>query len=261
MSLERLLEHHGIDAGMGDSKLSSFENLGGPGANLEPDMSSTIDSLCESFQGELTLDGSLNFDQDGEMRYFGPTSGRLLFGDSLPTDNGNDEAVDPAIFEPDPLLDDFNAYLEPSLVDQVVDKFGIPKKLQDNLIDLYFTWEQPWYPIVDEVLFRESLSSGGRYWSALLHNSILALGSRFSDNPDVRLNSDDPNTAGRRFLEQAKIMLYPEMEHPSLTTIQALGVMGMVYIVCIPFHITQNQTNDLGNGRRCSWMAPPRHGK
>lgn len=234
-SLERLLEHHGIDAGTGDSTLSSLENPGGPGANLEPDMSSTMDSLCESFQGELTLDGSLNFDQDGEMRYFGPTSGRLLFGDSFPADNGSCEGVNPAIFEPDPSLDDFNVYLEPNLIDDVVDRFGIPKYFQDNLIDLYFTWEQPWYPIVDEILFRESLSSGGRYWCALLHNSILALGSRFSDSPDVRLNPDDPNTAGRRFLEQAKVLLYPEMEHPSLTTIQALGVMGTVYIVCICF--------------------------
>lgn len=41
--------------------------------------SSTLDSLCEEFDGALSLDESLNFDQDGEARYFGLTSGRLEF--------------------------------------------------------------------------------------------------------------------------------------------------------------------------------------
>lgn len=55
------------------------------------------------------------------------------------------------------------------------------------------------------------------------------------DSLDVRSDADDPNTAGKPFLEQAKALLYAEMEHPSLTTLQALGIIGMVYFVCCLF--------------------------
>lgn len=38
-----------------------------------------FDQLCDAFEGTLSLDESQNLDQDGEARYFGPTSGRLDF--------------------------------------------------------------------------------------------------------------------------------------------------------------------------------------
>ena len=205
----------------------------GTGSNGE-DMSkfSEVDDLCESFKGELTLNGSLNFDQDGEMRYFGPTSGRLQFRNY----SSSEQMTRPAIHssELEPVMNDINIdeYLDPTILDPVIDEFGIPKALEGHLLDLYFTWEQPWYPVVDEVLFREGLSNRGRYWSPLLHNSVLALGSRFCrECLDVRTDPDDPNTAGKLFLGQAKELLYAEMEHPSLTTIQALGNIGMFYFV------------------------------
>ena len=221
--LERLLEQHGIDHSMGH----------GTGSNGE-DMSkfSEVDDLCESFKGELTLNGSLNFDHDGEMRYFGPTSGRLQFADYSSSEQINEPAIHSS--DPEPVLNGINVdeYLDPTIVDPITNEFGIPKPLEDHLIDLYFTWEQPWYPIVDEVLFREGLSSRGRYWSPLLHNSILAMGSRFcKEFLHVRTDPGDPSTAGKLFLEQAKELLYMEMEHPSLTTIQALGNIGMFYFV------------------------------
>lgn len=35
--------------------------------------------ICADFEGALCLDDSLNFDGDGQPRYFGVTSGRLEF--------------------------------------------------------------------------------------------------------------------------------------------------------------------------------------
>lgn len=40
---------------------------------------SDYEQLCAEFEGALSLDESLTFDRDGEIRYFGPTSGRLEF--------------------------------------------------------------------------------------------------------------------------------------------------------------------------------------
>jgi hypothetical protein len=48
--------------------------------NSAIDISATaLDQLCDAVEGALALDESMNFDQDGEARYFGTTSGRLEF--------------------------------------------------------------------------------------------------------------------------------------------------------------------------------------
>lgn len=228
--LERLLRLHGIEPDAEDNALLLLNENFGSSAEvaLQNDIASTaVDDLCENFKGALTLDGSLNFDQDGEMRYFGPTSGRLQFGCNsyIPENTGFKD-----ISTTEQNLTGASA-IEPHIISGMDIEFGIPVSLQDELISLYFTWQQPWDLMVDEVLFRESLYNSGRYWNPLLHNLILAVGSRFSENPDVRSDPNDPNTAGRPFLEKAKGLLYRDIEHPSITTIQALGLIGTVYIV------------------------------
>ncbi|KAL4733168.1 fungal-specific transcription factor domain-containing protein [Aspergillus similis] len=195
-SLERLLERHGVD----------------PRKDKEGEQA--IDELTESFEGRLAFEESLNFDKDGELRYFGPTSGRLQFQSSSALHA--EETVPSTAFC--------------DRADAVTAEIGLSEHIQGHLIELYFTWEHPWFAVIDERLFRADMSSGGRYWSPLLHFSILALGSRFTDRVDVRSDPNDPNTAGKFFLEHAKYYLGKEMETPSLTTIQALVILGMFYI-------------------------------
>lgn len=43
-----------------------------------------IEGIRAAFEGTLSLDESVNFDEDGECHYFGPTSGRLGFQDCKP---------------------------------------------------------------------------------------------------------------------------------------------------------------------------------
>lgn len=38
-----------------------------------------MDDICVKLEGAPSLDESLNIDNDREIRYFGPTSGRLEF--------------------------------------------------------------------------------------------------------------------------------------------------------------------------------------
>ena len=77
--LERVLQSHGIDADASVAKLMAENGL--PSQSADPNCGN-VDDLCVTFDGALTIDESLNFDQDGEVRYFGPTSGRLLFRSS-----------------------------------------------------------------------------------------------------------------------------------------------------------------------------------
>ena len=86
--LERVLQAHGIDADASIAQLSAT----GDSPEQPPDsggtLASNVHELSLTFDGALTLDESLNFDQDGEVRYFGPSSGRMLFrspGNGKPT--------------------------------------------------------------------------------------------------------------------------------------------------------------------------------
>ncbi|PYH28104.1 Zn(II)2Cys6 transcription factor [Aspergillus neoniger CBS 115656] len=224
-SLEKLLDQHGINT-IDHGSQPPGKGLDSFLVNEKIDETCTaMDSLCESLKGQLSLDESLNFDKDGEMRYFGPTSGRLGFQD-LPS-SGENREISQHDLQADAALNSIDDYLELTVPSPMIDE--IPISLQNELINLYFAWEQPWYPIVDETLFRESMSFLGKYWSPLLHYSILALGSRYSDSLQVRLDSNDPNSAGLGLLSRAKSLLHLEMENPTLVTIQALGVIGMVY--------------------------------
>jgi hypothetical protein len=81
--LERVLHSHGIDP---DAAIQLITENDQPDREAETEWaaasSNVDDDLSATFDGALTLDESLNFDQDGEVRYFGPTSGRLLFRSS-----------------------------------------------------------------------------------------------------------------------------------------------------------------------------------
>lgn len=107
----------------------------------------------------------------------------------------------------------------------------IESDLQAHLIDLYFTWQNPWTPIVDEDLFRQSETLRSRYFSPLLLNCILAAGSRYSDRTEVRSDPQDTTSAGRLFLKKAERLLHYELRWPNLTTIQALSILVGVYVV------------------------------
>jgi len=110
---------------------------------------------------------------------------------------------------------------------------AISNELESHLLHLYFTWEQPWCQVVNEKLFRQSRATNGKFSSPLLLNSILAVASRYSDRLEVRSDPDDPNTAGRIFLEKAEVLLHFELKWPSLSTIQSISILGTYYVVNI----------------------------
>ncbi|KAJ5917185.1 hypothetical protein N7466_010739 [Penicillium verhagenii] len=234
--LERVLRNHGIDAEESVAELLAEDELSKQPADptsREP-CSVPMDDLCVTFDGALTIDESLNFDQDGEVRYFGPTSGRLLFqspANSSPVEDTDASNTGGSGATPDNLelvsphcaTKHHACPFEPELP-------TASKELQDHLINLYFDWDQPWLQVVNEQLFRESLASGGRYCSPLLLNCILAVGSRYCDRIDVRTDPNDPNTAGRNFICTAERLLQNDLRWPKITTIQSLAIMGLFYI-------------------------------
>ncbi|KAF2017005.1 hypothetical protein BU24DRAFT_448773 [Aaosphaeria arxii CBS 175.79] len=171
--------------------------------------------------GSLSRDASMNFDRDGEARYFGLASGRLEMAEKNAAERR--ESISD-ITEPDPRHSGNPIY------SNVINEHAISGDLEDELIDAYFRWEQPWAQAVDEQLFREGRSSNGRYFSPLLLNCILACGSRVCLREDTRSDPTDANSAGHIFLEKARILLHSDLQRPTITTLQSLCILGVVYV-------------------------------
>ncbi|KAF6811841.1 hypothetical protein CMUS01_13180 [Colletotrichum musicola] len=228
--LEAVLQSHSIDVEASVAQLSaagtalqlnhvatSRPSLTDPTlAGLSP---AAFDDLCASFEGALSLDESVNYDQDGEMRYFGPSSGRLEFQTET-TPEADDHGSSPATTK----SVESNRYILP------IEAENYPEDLQNELIDLFFEYQNGWCQVVDERLFRESMKTGGRYYSPLLLNCILAVGSRYSDRIDVRSVPDDQNSAGKPFWQKAEVLLHYDMKRPTITTIQSMSILVAVYV-------------------------------
>lgn len=140
------------------------------------------------------------------------------------------------------------AQLNPSIL-------KIDADLQAELINLYFTWQNPWFPVLDESLFRKCLQqSSGRYYSPLLLNCVLAAGSRLSDRLELRTDPNDANTAGFKFLEEAEIQLHYDMKAPNLATVQAVSILISVYCVSYPARTALVQITTLTTCRAMELM-------
>ncbi|KAK7413390.1 hypothetical protein QQX98_007767 [Neonectria punicea] len=211
--LEEVLQLHSIDVDASISRLGTRkpEPLYGPSSAVFT-TSSAFNELCSTFEGALCFDEVSNFDQDGEVRYFGPTSGRLEFKDSA------SEAFMPGSDTSTATHEPTRQRFEVALHDLSQER-NVPEDVVEHLIDLHFEWEQPWCQMVNKQLFRQSRQTGGRFFSPLLLNCILAMGSRYSDKVEVHMHPDDPNTAGRMFLETAEVLLHFDLKWPSITTI------------------------------------------
>ncbi|CAI6094967.1 unnamed protein product, partial [Clonostachys chloroleuca] len=150
--------------------------------------------------------------------FFGVTSGRADL--HWPDDRAH-QISDNLCYEQQPELDD-TALATPESLSSA--------SLKERLIDCSFEWEKPWCQVVDEKLFRDSERNGGRYSSPFLVNSILAMGSRYSDRTDIRQSPAHSNCAGQIFLARAEKMLNAELKKPTVTTVQALAILGILYV-------------------------------
>ncbi|TVY75969.1 Nitrogen assimilation transcription factor nit-4 [Lachnellula suecica] len=100
--------------------------------------------------------------------------------------------------------------------------------LVEHLMALYFCWEYPTFASLNKEHFLEDFKNGRRrFCSPLLVNSILALGCRFSEQPNTRTDPRNSHTAGEHFFAEASRLLEVEVDRHILTTVQALGLMSI----------------------------------
>jgi hypothetical protein len=105
--------------------------------------------------------------------------------------------------------------------------------LVQHLLALYFCWEYPTFASLSKEHFLRDFQEGrARFCSSILVNALLALGCRFSSQPNTRSNPDDPYTSGDHFFKECQRLFFQEEDHHKLTTIQALGIMSIREASC-----------------------------
>ncbi|POR36001.1 Nitrogen assimilation transcription factor nit-4, partial [Tolypocladium paradoxum] len=105
--------------------------------------------------------------------------------------------------------------------------------LVQHLLALYFCWEYPTFASLSKEHFLRDFQDGRhRYCSPILVNALLALGCRFSTQPMTRANPNDPYSSGDHFFKESQRLFYQEIDHHTLTTIQALGIMSIREASC-----------------------------
>ncbi|OQV08084.1 Fungal Zn2-Cys6 binuclear cluster domain-containing protein isoform 3 [Cladophialophora immunda] len=169
------------------------------------------DGIIEQLSTRL---GELLISDAGELKYYGPTSnltlteGGLLRESRLSFTNQPKEAI--AKLERDGL----GQNLEPGLLDE--------------LIDLYFTWQDPSCHVVDKPIFyeeREACKDGARespLYSAALENVICALGALFYTDRYAKL----PRPLSKFFADRAKTLVEYELDYPKITTVQTFSLLS-----------------------------------
>ncbi|KAF9182333.1 hypothetical protein BGZ50_004977 [Haplosporangium sp. Z 11] len=95
-------------------------------------------------------------------------------------------------------------------------------EIRDHLVDTYFTYRYPIWPIVHKTIFLNQLHDPNSTPSLLLLNALFAYASRYSNWQVLRSDPDKPETAGKLFLERAQAMLPAFLMAPRLSTVQAL---------------------------------------
>ena len=105
--------------------------------------------------------------------------------------------------------------------------------LVQHLLALYFCWEYPTFASLSKEHFLKDLQHGtARFCSPMLVNALLALGCRFSTQPNTRANPNDPYSSGDHFFKETQRLFSLEEDHHTMTTIQALGIMSIREASC-----------------------------
>ncbi|KXJ85672.1 fungal-specific transcription factor domain-domain-containing protein [Microdochium bolleyi] len=214
-NLEAQLESLGHPAGHSESPSCGLLD----DTHGEPDDDSPSDDAGSSRRSPMRdisdRLGGLNLGEDGQVRYFGSRSNfSLLKTVAVASSTVSARELERQAVHTLHRLDLF---------------VQVPDELRDHLLDLFWTWQNPWQYIVVKELFESDLygTKSGQYASPLLLSALLALAARYSDRTELRSDPLDPNTAGNALAEQAKMILFYESQAPTVTTVQAAALLSL----------------------------------
>ncbi|KAJ5380245.1 fungal-specific transcription factor domain-containing protein [Penicillium cataractarum] len=166
--------------------------------------------------------GSLQIGSDGQVRYYGPTSHFNLL--RMPT--------------PDKLTIHRNVRKDGQdyLYRMGIGK-SVPPDLEAHLINLFFTWHNPSFDVVDRKMYEAAKQrwqvdmEDTPYYSEALNNAMCCLGAAFEPRYHPNFITY-PKSVSDFFADRAKTLLDIELDSPCLATVQAMVVLSGHDIGC-----------------------------
>ncbi|KAJ5368909.1 fungal-specific transcription factor domain-containing protein [Penicillium cataractarum] len=163
--------------------------------------------------------GSLQFTEHGQLKYFGTTSNVHFLKTAIPFQ----PTLQGGRYDETPEM-----WLERAGLGQIV-----PREMEDHLIKLYFTWENPYFNVVDQKAFMDARTKAiadreagkvtkSSCYSELLVNAMCSWGALFTDR-DALQNSVSLHDL---FILRARALLDRDIDNPTIATVQALAMMS-----------------------------------
>ncbi|OAP65349.1 hypothetical protein AYL99_01321 [Fonsecaea erecta] len=171
------------------------------------------DTLLDQLSGRM---GSLQIAEDGQLRFYGATSNLHILHNG-PLSLSRSKFRSPS--------EQGTELLNGGGVGHFVDE-----SIEDHLLRLYFTWEEPSIHVVDESVFwRERLicKGGGQVsslYSEVLTNAMCSVGASLTSRTYPHLPDPLPDF----FATRSKLLLELEMDAPTLSTVQSLVILSAV---------------------------------
>ncbi|KAF2009748.1 hypothetical protein BU24DRAFT_312985, partial [Aaosphaeria arxii CBS 175.79] len=193
--------------------IASNLDLAKPNTSFHSPPAEGSSPLVDQLTGSL---GSLQLAEDGQLRFYGATSNLHLLVAGARSSNVAKSLADPMAIQ---------STLDAAGVGHYVDP-----ELEDHLIKLYFCWEDPSIHLVQEdVFYRErqyckANMEPSKLYSEVLVNSMCAVGASLTSRHCVEL----PESLVDFFSARARALLDVELDSPTLSTVQSLGILSGV---------------------------------
>lgn len=162
--------------------------------------------------------GTLKIAGDGHLRFYGATSNLNLVDVSATQQRQRPDART--------VRHDGQDILNHLRVGQPVDQ-----ALEDHLVELYFTWQNPSIYVVDKEMYMTARLKWRNefddtpFYSEVLTNAMCAIGSAFEARYHPTFITF-PKSLAEFFADRAKALLEIELDSPCVATVQALVLMS-----------------------------------
>jgi hypothetical protein len=162
--------------------------------------------------------GTLKIAGDGHLRFFGATSNLNLVDVSATQQRQRPDART--------VRHDGQDILNHLRVGQPVDQ-----ALEDHLVELFFTWQNPSTYVVDKEMYMTARSAwrdeldDTPFYSEVLTNAMCAIGSAFEARYHPTFITF-PKSLSEFFADRAKALLEIELDSPCVATVQALVILS-----------------------------------
>ncbi|KAL6236668.1 hypothetical protein BDW75DRAFT_239029 [Aspergillus navahoensis] len=181
------------------------------GSSSWADIEGLIDELSDRV-------GTLQVGPEGQTQFYGPTS-TFNLADMLATANSGTNATQ-------------NHALD--CLSQSGSHKAVPPALEEHLTNLYFSWQDPSFHVVDRKMYDEAKEKwyamrDTPFYSESLRNAMCALGASF----EARYHPDFvtfPKSLVDFFGDRAKALLEVELDCPCVATVQALVICSSLEV-------------------------------